>query len=165
MVNVNQIKRIQALIKAHNNALKEVRNARVPNNVCSQYPHSSLCLNFRTLSKQKTQEHQRMYNRAAKAAKNYNKAYNALKKALGQTNEVNNNNLYGPLHGPNHGRPTANWNNLGNTRHVTRAATTIQRHVRGTQLRNRAGAHNPTKPVGYVLQMLRMKRQAKQNKN
>jgi hypothetical protein len=39
-----------------------------------------------------------------------------------------------------------------------RAATTIQRHVRGTQLRNRAGWHNPHTPVGYLALMKRVKR-------
>jgi ankyrin repeat protein len=39
-----------------------------------------------------------------------------------------------------------------------RAATTIQRHVRGTQLRARAGWHNPHTPVGYLALMKRVKR-------
>ena len=43
-------------------------------------------------------------------------------------------------------------------RRVRRAATTIQRHVRGTQLRARAGWHNPYTPVGYLALMKRVKR-------
>lgn len=39
-----------------------------------------------------------------------------------------------------------------------RAATTIQRHVRGTQLRARAGWNNPYTPVGYLALMKRIKR-------
>ena len=43
-------------------------------------------------------------------------------------------------------------------RRVRKAATTIQRHVRGTQLRSRAGWHNPFTPVGYLALMKRTKR-------
>jgi hypothetical protein len=39
-----------------------------------------------------------------------------------------------------------------------RAATTIQRHVRGVQQRTRSGVHNPYTPVGHVALMLRVKR-------
>lgn len=43
-------------------------------------------------------------------------------------------------------------------RRKRKAATTIQKHVRGTQLRSRAGWHNPHTPVGYLALMLRTKR-------
>lgn len=43
------------------------------------------------------------------------------------------------------------------------AATTIQRHVRGTQLRARAGWHNPHTPVGYIALMKRVKRNISSN--
>jgi hypothetical protein len=157
---VNHI-RIQALIKAHNNALRQVIRTRNQNPE-HRMPHR-LCL---TGSCRGTPANNRA-NRARQAAlNNYKKAYNNLKRALRQpihlprihTNN-NNNNLYNfPVYGPNHGRPTSNWANLGNAGRAIRAATTIQRHVRGTQLRRRAGVHNPHTPVGYVTMMKKMKR-------
>jgi ankyrin repeat protein len=45
-----------------------------------------------------------------------------------------------------------------------RAATTIQRHVRGTQLRARAGWNNPYTSVGYLALMKRVKRGINSNK-
>jgi hypothetical protein len=47
---------------------------------------------------------------------------------------------------------------VARNRRQKRAATTIQRHVRGTQLRSRAGWHNPYTPVGYLALMKRVKR-------
>ena len=74
----------------------------------------------------------------------------------------NNVNLY------RHGRVAnlkAKFNQAARTiqrvtraRRTQRAATTIQRHVRGTQLRARSGVHNPHTPVGHVALMLRVKR-------
>lgn len=59
----------------------------------------------------------------------------------------------------------ANFNRAARTiqrvaraRRTRRAATTIQRHVRGVQLRARAGFHNPYTPVGHTALMLRAKR-------
>lgn len=97
-------------------------------------------------------------NRYTKANNNYYKTYKNLKKELGVS--IISNNLYPNMRptNVNFRLPFKSWSNTRNAMRPVRAATTIQRHVRGTQLRNRAGAHNPTKPVGYVLQMLRMKR-------
>ena len=113
---------------------------------------------------------QKLINAHNKALKtggtNYYNIYKNLKKELGVSIKSNNNNLYPNMlpSNVNFRLPFKSWSHKGNARNVMRpirAATTIQRHVRGTQLRNRAGAHNPTKPVGYVLQMLRMKRLSK----
>jgi hypothetical protein len=137
MVNVNRVSRIQKLINAYNKAERELRKSVGTTR----------------------------YN---KANNNYYKTYKNLKKELGVSIRSNNNNLYPNMRpsNVNFGLSFNSWSHKGNARNVMRpirAATTIQRHVRGTQLRNRAGAHNPTKPVGYLLQMLRMKRQARSN--
>jgi hypothetical protein len=47
-------------------------------------------------------------------------------------------------------------------RRTRRAATTIQRRVRGVQLRARAGWNNPYTPVGYLAMMKRLMRLQKE---
>lgn len=49
-------------------------------------------------------------------------------------------------------------------RRTRRAATTIQRHVRGARVRARGGVHNPHTPAGHVALMLRAKRHLSKNK-
>jgi len=58
----------------------------------------------------------------------------------------------------NYNRAARTIQGVVRNRRVRKAATTIQRHVRGTQLRARGGVHNPYTPVGHVALMLRVKR-------
>ena len=85
---------------------------------------------------------------------------------LWNSNNPNNNIAYANLSSEgyianlkrNYNRAARTIQKAVRTRRVRRAATTIQRHVRGTQLRARAGWHNPYTPVGYLALMKRVKR-------
>lgn len=156
MVNA-QMAALFALMKAHNNALKKRQNAYAaagPNLMTRCM--GNMCLNFRQPNR--TPNQKRLRANAQKANIEYNAAYNKLKRALGQAVWINNNNVYTANRPPNYLRSTSNtrWNIA-----PVRAARTIQRHVRGTQLRAKAGAHNPKTPVGHVLLMKRIMRNLK----
>jgi hypothetical protein len=74
----------------------------------------------------------------------------------------NNVNLFG--HGNiadlkrNYNRAARTIQRVARERRARRAATTIQRHVRGVQQRVRTGLHNPHTPAGYASLMRRIQR-------
>jgi len=144
MVNVGNVAAFQALMRAHNNALKKRQRAYAAAGPNVMAPcMGNMCLNFRQPNR--TPNQQRLRDNAHRANREYNNAYRRLKNALGQAMWVNNNNnVFTAERPPNHMRPTTNaaWN-LGARGHAIRAATTIQRHTRGGQQRSRTGLHNP----------------------
>lgn len=138
---------LRNLIAAHNNALRQRTRAVLPGNIRCQYM-GNVCLNFQP--KRKTQEHLEMYRRWQIAQQRYNKAYRNLKQALGEAfvANTNNNNIYNLRDPPNYLIPSSQWAGLANVIGVPRAATTIQRYVRGRQQRNRTGVFNPGTTIG-----------------
>lgn len=169
MANLNQAIRLQKLIEDHNRALNALNKARVPRHVHNLYPtewkHNQYHSYPVESRRPKTAEHKAMYNRYRQAENNYNRVYYNLKRALGIVLKNNNNNNLYPSYNWNHRRRFSHWTATGNGNALRpfRAARTIQKHVRGTHLRARAGAHNPTTPVGYLLQMKRMIRNFRSN--
>lgn len=156
MVNA-QLATLIELMKAHNIALRKRQNAYAAAGPNLMAPcMGNVCLNFPQPNR--TPNQKRLRANAQKANREYNAAYNRLKRALRQNVWINTNNMYAANRPPNYRRMTTNtrWN-IG----PVRAARTIQRHVRGTQLRARAGAHNPRTPVGHVLLMKRIMRNMK----
>jgi hypothetical protein len=135
---------IQALMQAHNNALRRRQQAReAAGNALMATCMGNMCLNF--AQPRRTPNQQRLRNAGQRANRNYNQAYERLKRALRQNVYVNENNIYNLNRPRNYLRPTSNrsWN----IRHV-RAAATIQRHVRGTQQRAKTGINNPYTNIG-----------------
>ena len=148
MVNVTHAAALQALLRAHNNALKrKQRNyAAAGPNLMAQCM-GNLCLNYRQPNR--TPNQQRLRNTAMTSRHQYNQAYQRLKAALGQGAWVNNNNLYSGSRPNNYERLTTNarWN-LGTSGRAVHAATAIQRRVRGAQQRVRANTRNPQTALG-----------------
>jgi hypothetical protein len=146
---------LQALLKAHNNALKRYKNAYAAAGPNLMAPcMGNVCLNFR---QNRPPNQQRLRNNAMRARMNYNTAYNKLKKALEQAAWVNENNIYALNRPPNYMTRSNRWN-LGERGRPIRAARTIQRHVRGTQQRARTGINNPYTSQGAATLVSRMMR-------
>jgi hypothetical protein len=147
MVNVAQAAALQALMRAHNNALKRKQRNYAAAGANLMAPcMGNVCLNYRQPTR--TANQQRLRNAAMTSRQQYNQAYQRLKNALRQAVWANNNNVYSGERPPNYERLTTNarWN-LGSGRAV-HAATTIQKHVRGTQRRVRANTKNPRTALG-----------------
>lgn len=159
MANTQRAIALQALIRAHNNALKRRNNTwREAGNLMTPCM-GNICLNFPR--PQRTPNQQRLIRNARNANRAYETAYRRLKNALGQPIHVggNNNNLYNvPNYAPNHRRRTSNasWN-LGNAGRMIRAATIIQKSFRGERVRSRTGLHNPYTNAGQLFLYSKMK--------
>lgn len=148
MVNVTHAAALQALMKAHNNALKrKQRNYRAAGANLMAPCMGNFCLNYRQPTR--TPNQQRLRNTAQASRDQYNRAYKRLKNALSQGVWVNNNNLYSGERPPNYERLTTNarWN-LGTSGRAVHAATAIQRRVRGAQQRVRSNTKNPHTALG-----------------
>lgn len=146
--HVGQIAALQELMREHNNALRRWQRAHNAL-TCTG---GNFCLNYSQTGRTPNRSNVQRANRE------YENAYKKLKNALGQPVWLNENNLFGGRP-TNYHRPTSNarWN-LGVARRAISAATTIQRHVRGTQQRARTGINNPYTALGKRFIMSRFSR-------